>query len=308
MNNSSVSNLRKPLALLIGAGLSLFAAHAAFAQQTAAAATTSDDTVKLDKFVVTGSYIPAAADEAKALPVQVIDAQAIELSGVNTNVLDVLKKTVPQMQGGNNIGIENANISGGSTNGGSAAALRNTSTLVLIDGRRVAPSGVAAGGGGEFVDLNLVPLSAIDRIEVLLDGASAIYGTDAVSGVINIILKKDYQGAEMAFHYTMAPDAGGYWRQRSVSATVGAGDAKTHVMASFEWSANSPLWERDVAYDNPSFGTASYPGIVSIGSAFYTLASGLNAPTNATPTSIANLVASGVYTGPTSDVTGGFNL
>src|SRR3954463_4599697 len=158
MNDSSV-RVRKPLALL-GAGLSLFAAHAAFGQTTAA--DKKDDTVNLDKIVVTGSYIPAALDEAKAMPVQVIDSRAMEITGVKTNVLDLLRKMVPQIQGANNIGIENANISGGSTNGGSSVALRNIDTLVLIDGKRVVSSAVAAGGasGGatEFVDLNMVPI------------------------------------------------------------------------------------------------------------------------------------------------------
>jgi iron complex outermembrane receptor protein len=312
MNNSSVSYLRKPLALL-GAGLSLFAAHAAFAQQPAAASST-DDTLKLEKYTVTGSYIPAAADEAKALPVQVIDAQSIKVAGVNTNVLDLLRKVIPQIQGANNIGVENANISGGSTNGGSQVSLRNTDTLVLINGMRVAASAVAAGGasggGTQFVDLNMVPISAVDRIEVLTDGASAIYGTDAVSGVINIILKKDYQGAEINFHYTAAPKSanGGYWREKSFSIMGGVSNDKTHVMFSAEWSHSQPLWERDISYDNPSFGTSSYPGIVSSGSNFYTLAAGLNKPTNTTPTTMADLVAQGIYTGPTADVTTGFNL
>ena len=270
--------------------------------------------MKLEKFTVTGSYIPAAADEAKALPVQVIDSAAIQVSGVNTNVLDLLRKMVPQIQGANNIGIENGNIAGGSTNGGSQVALRNTNTLVLINGMRVAASAVAAGGasggGTQFVDLNIVPLSAVNRIEVLTDGASAIYGTDAVSGVINIILKKDYQGAELDFHYTAAPKSanGGYWREKSLAMVGGASDAKTHLMFSAEWSKSQPLWERDVSYDNPYFGTSSYPGIVSQGGNFYTLAAGLNAPTNTTPTTMANLVAQGIYTGPTSDVTTGFNL
>ena len=314
MNNSSVSYLRKPLALL-GAGLSLFAANAAFAQQPAATSST-DDTLKLEKYTVTGSYIPAAADEAKALPVQVIGTETIANSGVNTNVLDLLRKVVPQIQGGNNIGVENANIAGGSTNGGSQVSLRNTDTLVLINGMRVAASAVAAGGasggGTQFVDLNIVPISAVDRIEVLTDGASAIYGTDAVSGVINIILKKNYQGAEFDFHYTAAPKSanGGYWRQHSVSLIGGASNDKTHIMFSAEWSKHQPLWERDVSYDNPYYGTSSYPGIVSSGSNFYTLKAGLNAPSNSTttPMSMADMVTAGIYTGPTSDVTTGFNL
>ena len=307
MNLNSVRKSRAPLALILGVALFAVSGNA----QTSAPQ--EEKEVKMEKFVVTGSYIPAAADENKAMPVQVIDISSIQMSGVDTNVLDVLRKTVPQIQGGNNIGVENANISGASTNGGSQVSLRNIDTLVLIDGKRVAPSAVAASGesgtGGEFVDLNLVPISAVERIEVLTDGASAIYGTDAVSGVINIILRKDYQGAEVNFHMTMAPkDTGGYWRERSISAVAGVGDAKTHLMFSVEWTKSQPLWERDTAYDNPYFGTSSYPGIInSSGGVFYQLAPGLNAPTNTTPTTVANLVAQGIYAVNTN-VPAGFNL
>ncbi len=296
---------------LLCAGLSLFAAQAAFAQASNQSSNT-EETMKLDKFVVTGSYIPAAMDEAKAMPVQVIDTRAMEVTGIKTNVLDLLRKTVPQIQGANNIGIENANISGGSTNGGSQVALRNTDTLVLIDGKRVAASAVAAGGasGGatEFVDLNLVPISAVDRIEVLTDGASAIYGTDAVSGVINIILRKDYQGVGIDFHYTMAPkDTGGNWTQKSLSVVAGGGNQKTHVTVSAEWSQNDPLWERETTYDNPYYGTGSYPGVINDGAGqFYRLKDGLNAPP-AGPNSLADLVAQGIYY-KVDDPTTGFNL
>ena len=192
MNDSSV-RVRKPLALL-GAGLSLFAAHAAFGQSAAApeaTKTNNDEPVALEKVVVTGSFIPATLDEQKAMPIQIIDSKMIEMSGVNTNVLDVLRKTVPQIQGSNNIGVENANISGGSNGGASNVALRNVDTLVLFNGKRMAAQPGAAGGGVTGVDLNLIPLSAVEQIQVLTDGASAIYGSDAVSGVINIILKKD---------------------------------------------------------------------------------------------------------------------
>src|SRR3954465_10557484 len=222
MNKSSVRSLRKATALVIGAGLSLFAANAAFAQQTASAAASTDETVKLEKFVVTGSFIPATLDEQKALPVQIIDAKANEVSGVNTNVLDVLRKTVPQIQGANNIGVENANIAGGSNGGASNVALRNVDTLVLFNGKRMAAQPGAAGGGVTGVDLNLIPLSAVDRIEVLTDGASAPYGSDAVSGVVNIILKKDYRGAEFSSHYSSAKkDNGGQFTQKSFGMIVG---------------------------------------------------------------------------------------
>ncbi|HVU18043.1 MAG TPA: TonB-dependent receptor [Candidatus Didemnitutus sp.] len=297
-------------ALIAGASLAV----AGVAQTTTASSsgTDSDTAVKLDKYEVTGSYIPAAADEARVMPIQVIDAMTIAQSGVNTNILDVLRKQVPQIAGGNNIGIENANISGGSTNGGSQVALRNIDTLVLINGKRLAPNAVAAGGesgsGGEYVDLNVVPISAVERIEVLTDGASAVYGTDAVSGVINVILKKNYEGAEFGFHFTEAPnDTGGYWRSRSAYTMVGASNAKTNVTVAAEWTKTDPIWERDVAYDNQYFGTASYPGVINDPSGnFYRLKDGLNAPPT-TPTPVATLIANGTYYAP-DDVTAGFNL
>jgi iron complex outermembrane receptor protein len=309
MNLTPGRKLKALLTLILGVSLP-YLAVAQTAATTATNTASTDQEVKLEQFVVTGSYIPAALDEAKALPVQVIDIQAIQASGVNTNILDVLRKTVPQIEGGSNIGVENGNISGNSTNGGSKIALRNVDTLVLIDGKRVAASAVAASGGYEFVDLNLIPLAAVERIEVLTDGASAIYGSDAVSGVVNIILRKDFQGAEVDSHFAEAPnDTGGYWRQRSLSLTVGTGNAKTHLLFSAEWTKSDPIMEHDVSYDNPYYGTTTYAGNVSGGGKYYQLAPGVNAPPTGAPTSMANLVAQGVYvTKSLDDVINGFNL
>ena len=135
---------------LASAALSVLAASAAFAQQ----ATGNDETVKLEKFVVTGSYIPAAADEALALPVQIVNAKEIAQTGATKSVLDVLRKAVPQIIGGNNIGVENGNVAGNSTQGGSSIALRNTATLVLIDGQRVAFDPVSGVGSKAILVLS----------------------------------------------------------------------------------------------------------------------------------------------------------
>jgi len=94
-------------------------------------------TTTLEKYVVTGSYLPPAANSI-AVPVIAVDSKMIENSGNNTNVLEILRKTVPQFSGNGNLGSANANVGSTSTNGGSAVALRNTSTLVLINGRRAA--------------------------------------------------------------------------------------------------------------------------------------------------------------------------
>jgi iron complex outermembrane receptor protein len=292
MNNRSV-RLRKPLALL-GAGLSLFAASAAFAQMPAVA--TTDDTVKLDKFVVTGSYLPAAANSV-AIPVISVDSKAIENSG-SQNVLEILRKTVPQFNGNANLGSGNANVGSGSTNGGSQLALRNTATLVLINGRRVAYAPVGASGGFQFVDVNLIPTSAIERIEVLADGASAIYGTDAVAGVVNIILKTDYQGFEVGAHFGWT-DNQGHATERGAHVVGGVSNGKTSITLSAEWFHEDPIYAYQRPYSAVTFGTPTFAGSVNIGSNYYYLDPSRSAPT-VTPggQSAAALVAAGVYSGP----------
>src|ERR1039458_9137149 len=173
--------------------LSLFAAYGAFAtsgfaqQASTEAASTSQAPQVLQKYVVTGSNIPMAAD-AVAIPVATIDAQIMDLSGVNSDTLDILRKVAPNISG---IGQENAQISTASNFGGASVNIKGLPTLVLVDGRRVANDPAESTGGFQFVDLNVISPAAIDHIEVLQDGASAIYGSDAIGGVINIILKKN---------------------------------------------------------------------------------------------------------------------
>lgn len=293
MNARSVRNLLAALGLISSVGLATTAVA-----QDAAASDTKESTVKLDKYVVTGSSIPATLDEQKAMPIQIIDSAAIEVSGVNTNVLDVLRKTVPQIQGANNVGVENANIAGNSNNGASNVALRNVDTLVLFNGKRMAANPGAAGGGVTGVDLNLIPLSAVDRIEVLTDGASAIYGSDAVSGVVNIILKKDYRGAEVSSHYASAKkDNGGEWTQKSVGVVVGTGTDKTNLLFTAEWSSQDPLWARDMTYSNNPINTATLPGIIGpVSGQYYQLNTSLNTiPTANRGQTLTQMVAAGVY-------------
>ena len=273
MNDSSV-RVRKPLALL-GAGLSLFAAHAAFGQPADAPAK-DDTTLNLEKIVVTGSYLPAAAD-AVAIPVIAIDAKTIENSGSNSNVLEILRKTVPQFNGNGNLGSGNANVGSGSTNGGSQLALRNTATLVLINGRRVAYAPVGASGGFQFVDVNLIPVSAIQRIEVLADGASAIYGTDAVAGVVNIILKTDFQGFEIGGRYGQAT-SDGHAAERSAHIVGGVSNGKTSMTISAEWYKADPIYAYQRPYSAVTYGTPTFAGSVNIGGNYYYLDESLGSP------------------------------
>jgi len=274
---------------LLGAGLSLFAANAAFAQTAAPA----DDTVKLEKFVVTGSYIPFAGT-ATAVPVTVLNSEAIADTGVTTNVLEVLRKAAPQFSGNGNLGNSNANISSGSTGGGSSVAFRNTQTLVLINGRRAAYAPILSSGGSQYVDVNLIPISAVERIEILQDGASALYGTDAVSGVVNIILKSDFKGFEVGAYYGTSDNDGNY-AQRKFSIVGGTSTDKTGITVSAEWSFSDPLWQFERSFSNPAYGTPTYGGVINIGAQFYVLKPDLNAPPLNQDLTAAQLVANGTY-------------
>ena len=300
MNLNSVRKSRAPLALILGVALFAVSGNA----QTAAPQ--EEKTVKMEKFVVTGSYIPVAAD-AIAIPVVSVNVSAIEHTGTNTNVLDILRKAVPQFMGNANIGTTNGNISGGWTNGGSALALRNASTLVLLNGRRSAYSPVIATNNNSFVDVNLIPTSAIEKIEVLADGASAIYGTDAVAGVVNIILKTDFEGAEIGARYGWSTNKGHY-AERSGYVIAGGTSGKTNVTFSAEWQRQDPLYNYERPFSDPTYGTTSFGGSVNINVSgrtgeYYYLNPSLGAPPTGTHRSPAALVAAGVYQGPNDSST-----
>lgn len=262
---------------------------------TTSATTTEPQT--LEKFVVTGSYLPMSAD-APTLPVTSIDAKAIAASGESGNLMEILTKIAPQFSGGLNLGPTNGNIASNSTNGGSQIALRNLPTLVLINGQRVAFAPVDAVGGDEFVDLNLIPPSAVDKIEILTDGGSATYGSDAVGGVVNIILKSDYNGWEFDTRYESAPNLqSGHWSERSASLTGGVSNGTTSIMISAEWTKSDPLYQYQVSTSQFTVGTTNYPGVINTPGVYYILNPTLAAPP-AGHLPIATLVAMGVYSGP----------
>lgn len=290
MNSSSRKSLAA-FALFLGSAAMV---TQALAQAAPAAGASDEKVLKLEKFEVTGSYIPVAGT-ATAIPVTTIDAAAISATGISSNVLEVLRKASPQFSGNGNLGNTNANISSGGTGGGSQVAFRNTQTLVLINGRRSAYAPILASGGSQFVDVNLFPLSAIEKIEVLQDGASAIYGTDAVSGVVNIILKSDYKGAEMGARYGFS-DNQGYYAERKAWIVAGASTDTTSVTASAEWTLSDPLFQYERDYAKEAYGTGTFAGIVSSGSRFFVLNPSLNAPPatglDLTP---EQLVANGTY-------------
>lgn len=147
----------------------------------------------LEAVVVTGSYIKRTDSEGPN-PVQVISREQLETSGKVT-VADVLRSI-----SANTGNATNETSNSGWASGSAGIGLRGLSqknTLVLLNGRRLANYGFPSGGLSDtFVNLNALPLVAVERIEVLKDGASAVYGSDAVAGVVNIITRKNFEGAE----------------------------------------------------------------------------------------------------------------
>jgi iron complex outermembrane receptor protein len=284
------------LALIPGAA----AVSTPMARAAAAPTVQTEEKVTLEKFVVTGSLIPIAAG-SPAIPVTVIGSPEIERTGVTTDLLDVLRKAQPQFYGSNNAGAEVANINSGDTNGGSGVALRNRSTLVLINGRRAPVSPVAATGGLAFVDVSAIPLAAIERVEILSDGASATYGSDAVSGVVNIILKSNYSGAEVGGMFSMSSNKE-HWSNRNFYAVAGATSGDTSVTISTEWKRADPLIQKDRAFSTGLFRTPSFAGVIDFtagGNAqYFTLNPSLNAPPLNLDLTPAQLVAQGIYAGP----------
>jgi iron complex outermembrane receptor protein len=155
---------------------------------------TTGDEATMAPIIVTGSDIPTTETTNGPSPLSIISSDEIAARGDTT--LTAVLSHVPEVGSFSNSGIG----SGDGFNGGGAyvslKGLGPQATLVLINGRRTAPFGDTANGQYAFVDLNSIPVSAIDHIEILSDGASAIYGSDAIAGVVNIILKKDLGGAD----------------------------------------------------------------------------------------------------------------
>ena len=165
---------------------------------------------------ITGSAIKRTESET-ALPISVLTRADLDRTGATT--AQDLVTLIPSNFGG---GVLAQNV--GATGAPSTANLRGLGsqyTLVLLNGRRVANYAF----GSNPVDLNSIPMSAIERVEVLRDGASAIYGADAVAGVINFILRKDYQGAEVSAYDSKVQQKGG--NSRSFNFTGGYGDLAT---------------------------------------------------------------------------------
>lgn len=224
---------RNPLASAISYALG--AGMVAGLAMTAAPVLAQDDAeATLDRLAVTGSRI-ARDDLDGALPVQIIDRVTIEASG-KTSVADLLRNQ--PINSGGSFRPQSGNAAQ-SFAGVSLRALGSDRTLILIDGRR-APTAPNVGSGQ---DLNAIPLAAVERIEILSDGASAIYGSDAIGGVVNIITRSDFTGAEVMVGLSDPKRPGGDLRE--ASAIIGAASDNARIMFGVSNNKRDIVFQRD---------------------------------------------------------------
>jgi iron complex outermembrane receptor protein len=172
----------------------------------------------VETIVVTGSLL-SRSDVETPSPVTILTSQSIQASGL-TSTADVIRSLTADNSGS----IPEA-FGAGFAAGSSGVALRGltvNSTLVLVNGRRTTDYPLSDDGVRSFVDLNTIPVDAVDRVEVLKDGASSLYGADAIAGVVNIIMKDEFQGVEGSAQYGTSEHGGG--TQTVLNAMLGYGD------------------------------------------------------------------------------------
>ena len=233
-------------AFIASVGFPLILASSSFAQLPAPAAPAAPGapapTAEVERVVVTGSNIPTA-EETGPNPVDTYRPQDLEKLGIR-NATD-LQEFIPQEAGGTlNLNIGNG---GDGTVQFNLRGLLPKETLVLIDGKRVAYGSLATGGANNGADINLIPFSMIDHVDILKDGASAVYGSDAISGVVNFFLLHKFRGLEIGGTYGNsnlgASNEMGEWE---AWLKAGTGDDKTDivVVADF-WERLNGIFSRD---------------------------------------------------------------
>ena len=205
---------------VIAVALTLSSSQLVYAQQNTVSAEPTAVTAPSATVYITGSNLKRTAKEGTQA-IQVITTKDIKDSGAAT-VTELMRK-VPSM--GTDMNFDTND--GGFARGVSTASLRglsSTSTLILLNGRRMTPSAYADpnDGNSTLYDLNSIPLSALERVEILKGGASAVYGSDAIGGVINFITKNNYQGTEVSAR--VSANDGGKFRRKGANFFYGHGD------------------------------------------------------------------------------------
>lgn len=224
------------------------------------AAQAEEPVTQLETLQVTGSRIPRAQIEGPA-PITVLTADEIKAAGF-TSVPDVLQSLT--QNGGETQSQQSA---GGAdfSPGAQQVDLRGLGpnhTLVLVNGRRIADFPLPFGGRSNFTDISSLPLGMIDRIEVLTGSASAIYGSDAISGVVNFILKKEADGITVDYRYGQTDRGDAESMRLNISGGFSRGDFS--AVLGMEYRDQNPLWgferaQQDSSYDAPNPARYGYP-------------------------------------------------
>src|SRR5882762_8732280 len=233
----------------------------AYAQAPAPTPGAPEQGGQLQQITVTGYLIPRVGEGPQ--PVVSYDQDYVQKQAYQT-VGDVLRG-IPY----NNAALSTYTNAGINSSPASAAVnlrgLGVNRTLTLVDGHRFPDFPIPLGAAFSFVDLNSIPLAAVDRIEILKDGASAIYGDDAVAGVVNIILKNEYNGADIFTYYGISQrdDYEVFHSQLTggVSHKLWSDDSKLSIVASFDYYSQSPIdsLDRGFAFGDKSKLAAKYP-------------------------------------------------
>lgn len=183
------------------------------------------------KIVVTGSYIRRAADEGAPSPVTTVDNTKAQEAGTFS-------------AGG--LMADNAIIQSGTSSNVSFHGQSSANNLVLLNGLRIPKS-----GGNDAASIDFIPASAIERVEVLKDGASALYGSEALAGVVNIITKKEYDGANITVRHARPGDAGlnnSFGSETNITASYGITSDRANILAVFQYRGQEPVWNSETPY------------------------------------------------------------
>src|SRR5688500_9319420 len=229
----STNNSLRPAVhcVLLASAATALSSSPVLAQETDAAAR------PIEEVVITGSRI-RRVDEETASPVFVMDQSTIANTGVQT--LGDLMMRVPAISGA----ATNPQVNNGGGTGESNVELRGLGaqrTLVLLNGRRINILG--ANGTTSAVDINMIPINMIERVEVLKEGAGAVYGSDAIAGVVNFITKKNWDGAELGVEYGQTGESDG--ERQSASLTLGTSGDKLSVMFGVNYNKQDPVSAAD---------------------------------------------------------------
>jgi len=268
-------NLFKPYLAVLSSLFLLISLNANAQQATSSSASSSTNDVgaipgentqsgELEHVIVTGYVVPRVGDGPA--PVTSLDNNYAQRRGATTvqSVLQSLPQNIGSFTPAMNAGL--GYVPGASSV--NLCGIGENNTLVLIDGQRQALFPLAQYGTSNFVDINSVPLAAVDRIEILRDGASATYGADAIAGVVNVILKDEYNGADLYTHYGITQRGDGAEYRVSLTGGVASrlwnDESKFSIINAFDYYELDPIKSSDRGFSsNPDHSSRGYNNIDS---------------------------------------------